>query len=191
MESLNRRWLLSEEGIAFVNQLTEMIGVRLNKRTEGGRSEDVSFAAATTASRGDPALDWDAAIADFKIGLFAVLGDDKPTEDELAMLLAHINDVYKERFVDLYGSFDDLTLFLQAIILGQLTANMYRLNKGALSGYPNPDPNVRLSNKHLEWARDIIGFWAHGKNNLNTGMPAPITGGGSGFVEFDKGCTLC
>ena len=191
MESLSKRWLLSEDGIAFVNQLTEMVGVRLKKRTEGGGGKDANFAAAAVAPSGNPALAWDTAIADFKIGLYGVLGDDKPTDDELAMLLAHIGNLYKERFIDLYGTFDDSTLFLQAIILGQLTANMYRLNKGELGGYPNPDPSVRFSNKHLEWARDIIGFWAHGKNNLNTGMPTPITGGGSGLVEFDPGCTLC
>jgi hypothetical protein len=143
-----------------------------------------------------PVAAWDEVLVAFRQGLFAVA--NVPAADQVRLgpdFDRRVTEIYWTRFSEVYPDVDVERTKAQAIVLGQLTASVYRLKKGELADgdYPVVDPNVQLSVEHLEWARDVLGFWLMAKNRWHVTMPrdgAPFQFGGVAF-EFEKGCTLC
>jgi hypothetical protein len=198
MDKLNKRWLRTPDGIDFVNALADMLAPRFRKGesasafTAGTKSGVASVTAElNVATSADPAADWDVVVNDYLSGLFGALAISAPTSAQMDPFKAYLQNAYQERFLALHAGLNvDLTRH-QARVLGTITANMFRVNKGDIPGYPTPDPNVMLDVKHLDWARELLGFWLLGLNRFDAGIPRPTLTAGTLPEEFEGGCTLC
>src|SRR5687768_16680543 len=129
---MNKRWLLSKDGQAFIRLVAEQL-----RTTREGREK--SFAA-DLASENVEDL-WELVKTDFIHGLEAIIARDLPAAEE-APFRERLNAHYELRFRDGYDTMDATTVRAQAIALGNFTGNMYRLHKGEIGPYPGADPDV-------------------------------------------------
>ncbi|HYM61621.1 MAG TPA: hypothetical protein VEZ11_12100 [Thermoanaerobaculia bacterium] len=176
------RWMNTPEGVQVLNAISDLVDRQIAQRP-------AAVTAVATAA-GDADSQWEEGMTDFFNGLYGALGTSGGDVD--AEFRARLTDAYHKRFFDGFAGLDPAVVKLQANILGILTANMYRLERGELQGgnYPQVNPNAALSVEHLEWARDVIGFWVAQRTRWTTGLPPQQTTTVP-TAEFDNGCSLC
>jgi hypothetical protein len=177
------RWMSTPEGTQVLNAIADLVDRQIAQRP-------VATASATAA--GDAESQWEEGMTDYFNGLYGALGAGAGQVDPTGEFRARLTDAYHKRFFDGFDGLDPALVKLQANILGILTANMYRLERGELPGgnYPQVNRNAVLSIEHLEWARDVIGFWVAQRTRWTTGLPPQQTTAVP-TSEFDNGCSLC
>jgi hypothetical protein len=178
-----RDWLTTPEGSALVSRLDIATAVQ---KSESACSKEGPFDNLPTEMEAD----WETAVAAFQEGLAVKLeakhckhGDMKAAIEQHAKRL---RKVYFERFSDLHQSLNMPCVLEQARELGMLTTSALRLERGEYNNYPVKKPWEVLRMKHLEWAREAVGFWFFKKLNHDLDVPHETS-----IREFENGCVLC
>ena len=169
----DRRWLFTAAGAAFLSSLFR------------GAEE----AAATPPPAGNP-LRPRAQTPDEFFALFLEGFPKAPAEVEQKELRTALDNAYVKRFDRLFKNLNNdekLRLEQMSTELGALTYKCFVNEKNGGCGWGKPDPNTKLGAKHVEAARELLGFYL----NVPDAKKCKGQYAVRGTRQPDESCPLC
>ncbi len=169
----DRRWLFSAAGAAFLSSLL----ARLEASTP------------TSAPAGNPRPPR-AQTPDEFFALFLAGFPKAPAEVEQKELRTSLDNAYIKRFERLFKNLKEdekLRLGEMATELGTLTYKCFVNERSGGCGWGEANPNAKLGAKHVEAARELLGFYLNLKDAKKCRGEYAV----QGWRQPDESCPLC